>query len=44
MEKMFYTLHDFMLHAESVTYIIMGISLFSILGFYLFLTERDDED
>lgn len=43
MEEIIHTLHDYMLHTESVTYIIMGISLFSILGFYLFLNETDED-
>lgn len=41
---MFYTLQDFLLHSESVVYIIMGLSLFIFLGFWFFLTGRDNED
>ncbi len=42
MEHTFYTLQDFMLHTESITYIILGVVLIGILGFWLFLTEYDD--
>ena len=43
MEQAFYTIHEFMLHSENITYIIMGISLLAILGFISFLTGRDDD-
>lgn len=43
MEQTFHTLHDFMLHTESITYIIMGLSLIAVLGFWLFLTQHDDD-
>ncbi len=42
MENTFYTLQDFMLHTETVTYIILAAALVGILGFWLFLTEYDD--
>lgn len=42
MEHTFYTLQEFMLHTESVTYIILAIVLLGILGFWLFLTEYDE--
>jgi hypothetical protein len=45
MDDIIYTLQDFMLHTESVTYIIMGISLIGVAGFWLFLNQTDkDED
>lgn len=37
------TLQEFMLHTESITYIIMAISLFAILGFWFFLTGRETD-
>ncbi|MBU1170517.1 MAG: hypothetical protein KKD44_13220 [Proteobacteria bacterium] len=40
----FYTLQDYLLHSESIVYIIMGLSLPGILMFWLFLTGRDNED
>jgi len=43
MEQTIYTLQDFMLHTENISYIIMGLSLIGILGFWLFLTQTDDE-
>ncbi len=43
MKDAIYTLQDFMLHTESITYIIMGISLFAVLGFWLFLTGLDED-
>ena len=38
-----YTLQEYMLHTESVTYIIMGLSLICIVGFWLFLTQMDED-
>ncbi len=43
MENMIYTLQDYMLHIESITYIIMGISLVCIVGFWLFLTGSEED-
>ncbi len=43
MHPVFYTLHSFLLHTESITYLVMLISLLSILGFWFFLTERDND-
>ena len=42
MEQIFYCLHDFMVHTKSLTYIGMGLGLIVLLGFYLFLTGRDE--
>ncbi len=39
--NVFYTLQDYLLHVESVTYLILGASLASLLGFWFFLTGRD---
>ena len=38
-----YTLHEFMLHTKSVTYVLIVAALLGITGFWLFLTERDEE-
>ena len=38
-----YTLHEFMLHTKNVTYVLIVAALLGITGFWLFLTERDDE-
>ncbi len=43
MERIFYTLHDFMLHTKSITYILMGVALVSFVGYWLFLTGRDEK-
>ena len=43
MDSVIHTLHDFMLRTESITYLLMLASLLGILGFWLFLTERDEE-
>jgi hypothetical protein len=38
---MFYTLYDFMVYTKCLTYMMMGVTLLTMLGFYLFLTKRD---
>ncbi len=43
MENGFYTLHQFMLHTESVTYLLVVASLIGICGYWLFLTGRDGD-
>ncbi|MEI6259819.1 MAG: hypothetical protein WCR46_07935 [Deltaproteobacteria bacterium] len=43
MEGGFYTLQDFMTYTKGITYLIMIVSLFSITGFWLFLTDRDTD-
>lgn len=40
----FSTLQDFLLHTESIVYIVMGLSLICFLGFWFFLTGRDQEN
>jgi hypothetical protein len=42
MEKVFYTLHDFMLRTESITYILIVAALCGFIFFWRFLSERDD--
>lgn len=43
MEQHFYTLFDFLAYTKSAAYILMGATLLGILGFWLFLTGRDEE-
>ena len=42
MEHIFYSLHDFMLCTKTMTYVLMGLGLFGLLGYWLFLTGRDE--
>jgi hypothetical protein len=39
----FYTLHDFMVYTKGVAYYLMGLMVLGILGFWLYLTGRDEE-
>ena len=39
-----HTLHEFMLHTESITYIIIVGALIGITLFYRFLTDRDEDN
>jgi len=43
MEQAFHTLQDFMVHTKAVVYVLMGISLIGIVGFWHFLTGRDED-
>jgi hypothetical protein len=43
MGETIFTLHEFMLQTETITYVIVAISFFAILFFWLFLTKLDDE-
>ncbi|ACV68165.1 sulfate respiration complex protein HmcD [Desulfohalobium retbaense] len=43
METMFHTLHQFMLSTKSVVYLLMGGTLVGLLGFWFFLTGRDED-
>ena len=43
MESTIYTLHEFMLRAESITYILILAGLIGITLFCWFLTERDED-
>jgi len=43
MDKIFYTLQEFMIHTENISYIIMGVSLISITLFWIFLSGRDED-
>jgi|GEM_PF-1208909 len=41
---MFYTLHDFMLHSKGLTYVLMGLVLVAMIGVWVFLLDRSEED
>jgi len=43
MEQVFYTLQDFMVHTKAVVYVLMGLWLVAVVGFWGFLTNRDDD-
>ncbi|MGP8050179.1 MAG: sulfate respiration complex protein HmcD [Desulfobaccales bacterium] len=43
MEPRFYTLFDFLVYTKGAAYILMGVTLLAILGFWLFLTGRDED-
>ncbi len=43
MDQQFYSLHDFMLHTKSVTYVLIGAGLVVLAGFWLFLSGRDEK-
>ena len=44
METTIHTLQDYMLHTETITYIIIVAALIGMTFFYRFLTDRDDDE
>jgi hypothetical protein len=38
-----HTLQEFMLHTESITYLLILVALVSITAFWLFLSGRQDD-
>jgi hypothetical protein len=44
MEGTIHTLQEFMFHTESITYILIIGALLAITFFWLFLSQRDDDD
>lgn len=40
---MYHTLQEYLAHTESITYIVIFLILFSITGFVIFLTGKDDD-
>jgi len=44
MDGTIHTLHEYMLHTDSITYILIVGALIGITFFYRFLTERDDDE
>ncbi len=43
MENAFYTLHDFLVYTKGAAYYLMGAILLGLLGFWLYITGRDEE-
>jgi len=43
MESTIHTLHEFMLRAEGITYLMILAGLVGITIFWWFLTERDED-
>ena len=43
MDGVFYTLQDFFAYTKGVTYIVIVAILFAMLGFWRFLTGRDED-
>jgi hypothetical protein len=43
MDNAFYTLQDFMLHTEGVSYLLMAVALGFITFYWFFIAERDDD-
>ena len=37
----FHTLYEFMVHTKGVAYLLMGLTLVLFVGFFRFLTARD---
>ena len=44
MDGNIHTLQEYMLHTESITYILIVGALLGITFFWLFLSQRDDEE
>jgi len=44
MEGTIHTLQEYMFQTESITYIIIVAALLGITFFWLFLSQRDDDD
>ena len=43
MENNFTTLHDFLLYTKGAAYYLMGLMILGILGFWLYITGRDED-
>ncbi len=39
----FFTYHDFTVYTKGAAYLLMGATLLGILGFWLFITGRDED-
>jgi hypothetical protein len=44
MDATIYTLQEYMLRTESITYILILAALVGIIFFWRFLSERDDDE
>lgn len=42
MDTVFYCLQDFLVYTKTATYILMGLGLLGLLGYFLFVTGRDE--
>ena len=42
MDRIFYTLYDFLLHTESITYLLFVPALLGITAFWCILAGKDD--
>jgi len=43
MDNIIYTLNDYVIHTENITYLIMGGLLIMLPLFWFFLTEKDEK-
>ena len=43
MDGSFYTLQEFLTHTEGVTYLLILAILLGMVGFWNFLTDRDED-
>jgi hypothetical protein len=43
MDNIFFTLHEFLLHTENFTYLLIVATLVGIAGFWYFLTGGDED-
>jgi hypothetical protein len=43
MENIYYTLQDFLTHTKGVAYILIVLILIGMLGFWNYLTGRDED-
>ena len=44
MENHFTSLHEFLVYTKGAAYYLMGATVLGILGFWLFITGRDEEN
>ena len=44
MDGTIHTLQEYMFHTESITYILIVAALLCFTFFYLFLSQRDDDE
>ena len=44
MEGIFFTLQDFFAHTKSITYQLLVPALLGFIGFWIFLTGKDEEE
>jgi hypothetical protein len=44
MDEAIHTLQEYMFHTESITYILIVLALLGFMLFYLFLSQREDDN